>query len=234
MDHPAFQLVLCAGCRNISAFAALAGIQRLWPDPPWSGRCAPRVQLCFLAGDAVRCRNGHRPDVLRCRRADDALSVTARSSGLDGSSSARSDGDDLLSLGISCLGDLCHRRSRTGLLWLSLQPSVDHPLRPVSDIQRAHPWPDRTHSRRLRTGWYHFRYRHHTGVWRAPTLSRHHAPDGDRHVGRHLPHLPDCAGGRPGVNFRSQRPRQRCTSAIRIQSAASRCPAAVCAVWRSD
>ena len=98
---------------RVRRLRAVAGARPVRHHPARPRRRGTRVPDHFLGGDDVQRRHGHRPDVLRCRRAADALRDAASGNGRARAtrSGADRDGHHAVPLDAAPVGDLCGRRA---------------------------------------------------------------------------------------------------------------------------
>ena len=185
-----------------------------------------RFPLRILDRHAVRRRHGHRTDVLRRRRTDDALHGAANGRAALHRRHARSDERHLLSLGHPRLGDLRRGRIVAGLLRLPLQSAAHHPIGPLPAPEGAHQRADRPCRRHLRHRRHRLRHCHLAWPWRfadqcRPQLSprRRGRARGSAAADRHY--------HRPSDGVRRQRARPGCAHPVRDQSRPRHPPDAV-------
>ena len=201
--------------------------------------CQARLQLFRLVRDALRGRDGHRPDVLRGARAGLShgdLGAARRALALRrrrqpdprerGGGSRHGHGRDHLPLGAASLGDVCGRRAGARLLHLQPRPAADDPLGLLSGLRQPRLGSDRPcdrHGRGLRHALrarHLARLRRRAGGGRAQLSLRypeHRSREGD----------PDHRDHRRGDHIGAQGARRRGQARLRDQHGARLHPAAL-------
>lgn len=218
MDRRAIRLVLRARDHDLPDLPRADRREPLRQHQARPRRRGAGIQLRVVDRDAVRGRHGHRPHVLRRRRADPALPVAADGRGRHARRRARGDADVVLPLGPARMGDLRRDGSRARVLRLSLQPAAHAALGPLSGAARRRERLDRAHGRRVRARRHGGRDRGDARLRRAAT---ERGPAHDRRLAnryRYVPHRPRRGGRRARRTLRRERARQGRAPAVRAQS----------------
>ena len=229
--RPRFRLALHHRRRGISGLRHLSDAQ-----PPRRHKAGPlreraRLQLYQLVRDAVQCRHGHRPRLLRRGRTDPALRLAPDRRRADGGRGAAGNDADLLSLGPACVGDLYRGRPVASLFLVPARPAADHPLGAVPPDRTADQRADRPCGRHIRGAGHHVRRGDLAWLWRAAGECR--LCLSVRRTRRHgHPADPDRRRHRAGDAVGVPRPRQGGEAPFRTQHCPGHRAAGLRAVFR--